>query len=308
MQFNEAPVQELFCRELEGRGLRLSVLRGDLVHPVVSGNKWWKLKYNLEEAARLGKHRLVTFGGAYSNHLLAVACAGKDQAFSMLGIVRGEETLDSAVLQQCRQFGMELLQISRNEYRDKAEALRRLKLPTEKDFLLPEGGTNVLAVRGCAEAVPSRVNYDHIFVPVGTGGTLAGFALGASHAMPGAKVEGIAVLKGAECLRGTVEELVPALKNWKLHLDCHRGGYAKTDNELLAWMERFTAETGVPLEPIYTGKMMQAVFDLAAKHYFRPGASILVVHTGGLRDGSRKTTLNRPDASIGERDQNQYPS
>jgi 1-aminocyclopropane-1-carboxylate deaminase len=307
MQFNEAPVQELFCRELQGRGLRLSMLRGDAVHPVVSGNKLWKLKDNLEEAARLGKHRLVTFGGAYSNHLLAVACAGKDEGFSTLGIVRGEEELDSALLQQCRQFGMELVQVSRNEYRDKAEALRRLQLPEEKDYFLPEGGTNALAMRGCAEALPTRVNYDHIFVPVGTGGTLAGFALGASHAMPRAVVEGISVLKGAEFLRGTVEELVPALRNWKLHLDFHRGGYAKTDRELLSWMEKFTAETDVPLEPIYTGKMMRAVFDLAAKHYFRPGASILVVHTGGLR-GWSPTTFNRPDASSREHDQNQYPS
>ncbi|MDB6034261.1 MAG: 1-aminocyclopropane-carboxylate deaminase [Verrucomicrobiales bacterium] len=274
------------------------MLRGDLVHPVISGNKLWKLKYNLEEAGRLGKERLVTFGGAFSNHLLAVACAGASLGFQTLGIVRGEERMDSAVLKQCRQFGMQLLQVSRSEYRDKDELVRRLNLERAENYILPEGGTNALAVRGCAEAVPSDPAFDHLFVPVGTAGTLAGFALGASRVMPQASVEGIVVLKGGEFLRDTVRELIPEQPNWKLHLEFHGGGYARVDDRLRKFMQRFAAQTGILLDPIYTGKMMRAVFELAAENYFRSGSSILCVHTGGLGDVSAQ--LNRTTEGSGQ--------
>jgi 1-aminocyclopropane-1-carboxylate deaminase len=258
------------------------MLRGDLVHPVISGNKLWKLKYNLEEAGRLGKERLVTFGGAFSNHLLAVACAGASLGFQTLGIVRGEERLDSAVLEQCRMFGMQLLQVSRSEYRDKDELVRRLNLENAENYILPEGGTNALAVRGCAEAVLEEPLFEHLFVPVGTAGTLAGFALGASRVMPQASVEGIVVLKGGDFLRDTMRALVPEQENWKLHLEFHGGGYARVDDRPIKFMQRFAAQTGILLDPIYTGKMMRAVFELAAGNYFRSGSSILCVHTGGL--------------------------
>jgi 1-aminocyclopropane-1-carboxylate deaminase len=258
------------------------MLRGDLVHPVISGNKLWKLKHNLLEAARLRKERLVTFGGAFSNHLLAVACAGASLGFQTLGIVRGEEQMDSLMLRQCQQFGMELLQVSREAYRDKPELVQRLNLDGENNYVLPEGGTNPLAVRGCAEVVPGNFSWDHLFVPVGTGGTLAGFAAGARQVIPVATVEGIAVLKGGDFLRSTVEELAPGQQNWKLHLDFHGGGYARVDESLLTSMQRFSAQTGILLDPVYTGKMMRAIFELAARDYFTPGTSILCVHTGGL--------------------------
>jgi 1-aminocyclopropane-1-carboxylate deaminase len=144
--FNQAPVEEVTLPEICEKGLRLFMLRGDLVHPLISGNKLWKLKHNLLEAGRLGKKRLVTFGGAFSNHLLAMACAGASLGFQTVGIVRGEEHLDSAVLQQCRQFGMELLQVTRAEYREKGVVIERLKLRDEENLILAEGGTNALAV------------------------------------------------------------------------------------------------------------------------------------------------------------------
>jgi 1-aminocyclopropane-1-carboxylate deaminase len=280
--FQEPPVEELFFPEMKEKGLRLFMLRGDLVHPVISGNKLWKLKYNLEEAGRLGKERLVTFGGAFSNHLLAVACAGASLGFQTLGIVRGEERLDSGVLEQCRQFGMQLLQVSRSEYRDKNELVRRLNLANPENYILPEGGTNALAVRGCAEAVPKEALFEHLVVPVGTGGTLAGFALGASRVMPQASVEGIVVLKGGEFLQEVVRALIPEQGNWKLHLGFHGSGYARVDDGLIKFTQRFSAQSGIVLDPIYTGKMMRAVFELAAKDHFAAGGSILCIHTGGL--------------------------
>lgn len=284
--FQQAPVEELVLPAFHRRGLRLLMLRGDLVHPVVSGNKLWKLKYNLLEAIQTKKKRLITFGGAYSNHLLAVACAAASLGFESLGIIRGEEPLDNPVLRQCQLFGMKFAQVTRAQYRRKYETLEQLGLSgttlvTSTDWVIPEGGSNELALQGCAEVVPS-MPLDHIFVPVGTGGTLAGLALAASRANRHARVEGVAVLKSAEFLLHEVKKLALGLKNWKLHLDFHHGGYAKSSPALLDYISEFARTTGILLDPIYTGKMMYALHSLVEDGYFAQGKVILAVHTGGL--------------------------
>lgn len=266
------------CQE---KGLNLYMLRGDLVHPVISGNKLWKLRYNLEKAIRLGKERLITFGGAYSNHLLAVACATHGLGMKSVGIVRGDEPMNNRILEKCRDYGMQLIQVPRNEYRDKEKVLADLFPELEGTYVLPEGGSNALAVKGCAEAIPQETCYDHIFVATGTGGTLAGLAQGASMRMPGCVVEGIAVLKGVKYLEAEIEAWVPGLKNWKLHFEMHQGGYGKTPPSLLEFMRAFREETNISLDPIYTAKMMAAVLALTDANYFQRGASILCVHTGG---------------------------
>jgi 1-aminocyclopropane-1-carboxylate deaminase len=280
--YHEAPLQELFLPDFMEHEVRVQILRGDLVHPICSGNKLWKLKYNLLEAIRAGKERLVTFGGAYSNHLLGVACAAAALGFRSLGIVRGDEPFNNVMLEQCRWFGMDLHQVSRSEYRDKKELIRRLDLDGAQNYVLPEGGSNRLALEGCAEAVPAGSVFDYIFVAAGTGGTLAGLAMGEARKNSRARLEGIAVLKGAGYLEEEVEALVPGLKNWTVHHDYHLGGYARSIPDYAKFLRQFPAATGICLDPVYTGKVFYALRELIRKQYFPPGAAILVIHTGGL--------------------------
>lgn len=276
-------VEELRHPIFAARGLRLFVKREDQLHPFVSGNKWRKLKHNLIAAEESGAKRLVTFGGAYSNHLVAVACAARALGFASLGILRGEEPRENRPLSLCREFGMELVPVTRARYRDKQELVEELGLRTGENYILPEGGSNELAARGCAEIAEELGEaFDHIATPVGTGGTLAGLAQGAGRFWPGTRVEGICVLKGGGFLAAEVARLAPGLANWKLHLDHHEGGYAKPSAALGRFIQDFTAKTGLPLEPVYSGRMMKGLAALAESDYFRPGAKILCLHTGGI--------------------------
>lgn len=255
----------------------------------MSGNKWHKLKYNLQEAKKQGKDTLLTFGGAYSNHIYATASAGKIFNFNTIGIIRGEEhTPLNPTLSFAKDNGMKIVYLDRTSYRKKSspEIINLLQEKFCDFYLVPEGGTNELAVRGCSEII-SKINmdFDYVCCPCGTGGTLAGLISGLSG---NRFALGFAVLKGASFLKDNVQSLLQnsnnnSLQNWDINLDYHFGGYARINSVLLDFVNRFTSSTKIPVEPIYTGKMLFGIYDLAIKGYFNEGSQIIAVHTGGLQ-------------------------
>lgn len=276
------------------RGVRLLLWRDDLLHPDLPGNKARKLKYNLLAARQQGHTRLLTFGGAYSNHLAAVAAAGRLHGFATTGLVRGEEHAPlNPTLAQCVADGMQLHYLDRTTYRRRTEPafLAALKQQFGPAYLLPEGGTNALALRGVAELIGElrqHTDFDAVAVAAGTGGTLAGLALGLAEAHYPARALGIAALKGAGFLRTEVDALTQAaadqtLTNYELHLGYHFGGYAKLPPELRTFTRQFEAEFGVVLDPIYTSKLLFGVLDLIGRGHFAAGSTVVAVHTGGLQ-------------------------
>ena len=270
------PLQKIEAAFLKEKEISLYVLRLDLVHPHISGNKWFKLRYNLEEARKQGKKTLVTFGGAYSNHIIATAAAGKEFGFKTIGIIRGEELNenDNSVLQFAKYCGMELRFVSREEYRKKEFNIK------DEYYLIPEGGTNDLAVKGCSEIISLiDIPFDYISCAVGTGGTIAGII---SSLNENQKAIGFPVLKGEEFLTNEIEKLVPSKTNFELQTEYHFGGYAKKNEELLNFIFDFKSNHNNQLDFVYTGKMMFGIFDLIKKNYFPKDATIVAVHTGGL--------------------------
>jgi 1-aminocyclopropane-1-carboxylate deaminase/D-cysteine desulfhydrase-like pyridoxal-dependent ACC family enzyme len=275
-------------------GVRLLLWRDDLLNPDLPGNKARKLKYNLAAARAQGHTRLLTFGGAYSNHLAAVAAAGGLHGFDTIGLVRGEEhTPLNPTLARCVADGMQLHYLDRTTYRRRAEPafLAEMQQQFGPAYLLPEGGTNALALRGVAELIGElrqHTDFDAIAVAAGTGGTLAGLALGLAEANYPARTLGIAALKGASFLQTEVDALTQVtigqtLTNYELYLDYHFGGYAKLPPELRAFIQQFEADFGVLLDPIYTGKLLFGVLDLIERGHFAPGSTVVAVHTGGLQ-------------------------
>jgi 1-aminocyclopropane-1-carboxylate deaminase len=276
------------------QGIRLLLWRDDLVNPNLPGNKARKLKYNLQQARDEGHTRLLTFGGAYSNHLAAVAAAGKLYGFDTIGLIRGEEhTPLNPTLARCAADGMQLHYLDRSTYRRRAEPefLAKLQEAYGPAYPLPEGGTNVLALRGVAELigeVRQHTEFDYVAVAAGTGGTLAGLSLGLETAKYSARAVGVAALKGGDFLRAEVDSLTLAatgrtLDNYELHTDYHFGGYAKLPPTLREFIQEFEARYGVLLDPIYTSKLLAGVFDLIDKGHFVPGSTVIAVHTGGLQ-------------------------
>lgn len=273
-------------------GVELWLKRDDLLHPVISGNKWRKLKFSLDHALSVGADTLVSMGGAYSNHLHALAYAGKALGLKTQGLIRGErpETLNPTLV-DLLDWGMELNFVSRSDYRLLRHYKGHQDLPglSPNQYWLPEGGAQALALAGVAELVKEiDVTYDIICTPCGTGATLAGI-IGAVPEQ--VIVLGFAALKNAGFLSAEVAALLPkAYANWQINLDYHFGGFAKTTPELRNFIAEFGRITGIPLEPVYTGKMMYALYDLLAKHTFKPGQRIIAVHTGGLQ-GNRGYAL-----------------
>ena len=265
--------------------IKLWIKRDDLLHPIISGNKWRKLKYTLDHALSEGADTLISMGGAYSNHLHALAYVGKALGLKTIGLVRGEqpETL-TPTLSDLQNWGMVLKFVSRFDYR----LLRQYKgcydLPGLKpqQYWLPEGGAQALALKGVAELVNEiDIAYDILCVPCGTGATLAGII---DMVPDQVSVMGFAALKNAEFLQTDVESLLPRpCSNWQINMDYHFGGFAKTSAELMTFMADFEFKTGIPLEPVYTGKMIYAIYNLITKHTFKPGQRIIAVHTGGLQ-------------------------
>lgn len=283
--YQKAPSIELKSQIFDQFGLTIILLREDQNHPEISGNKWWKLKYNLDEALRLGKKTLLTFGGAYSNHIYASAAAANELNLKSIGIIRGEETLPlNPTLSFVKTKGMELVYVSREEYRRKTDRdfLRRLSERFGDFYLIPEGGTNELAVRGCEEfgrSLVEEMEFDFLCLPVGTGGTMAGILEG----LKGQKtVIGFSSLKDGAFLKGEIAKYTH-YTNWQLNTDYHFGGYAKTTTELFEFVDEFERNFEIPLDPVYTSKMMFGVFDLVKKGFFKKGSTLLLIHTGGLQ-------------------------
>ena len=266
-------------------GISLYIKREDLIHPFVSGNKFRKLKYNLLEAKTQNKDTLLTFGGAFSNHIAAVAYAGKDKGFKTIGIIRGDELRDkiseNPTLQFAENCGMQFEFVSREEYRLKSENhfLEKLKMKFGDFYLIPEGGTNELAIKGCEEILTENdAEFDFVCCAIGTGGTISGII---NSVLPHQKVLGFPSLKG-DFLQDEIRNFVET-QNWELITGYHFGGYGKVSEELIAFINQFYAETKIPLDPIYTGKMVFGVINLISENYFPANSKILLIHTGGIQ-------------------------
>ena len=251
----------------------------------MSGNKWWKLKYNLVEATEKGFRSLLTFGGAYSNHIYAVAAAAHELGLESIGVIRGEQVLPlNPTLHFASAKGMALHYISRDAYRRKADTdfLDGLGKRFGNCYVIPEGGSNNLAVDGVAEFAKTldELTFDYLCCPVGTGGTIAGLIKGISREK---EVLGFSSLKGGAYLRDEVLKFGTPHSHWEINDAYHFGGYAKTTPALLSFISRFEESHHIPLDFVYTGKMMYGIFDLIAKGFFKRGSTLLALHTGGVR-------------------------
>jgi len=279
------PTQEILLPLVKEKNIRLFIRREDTIHPLLSGNKYRKLKYNLEAAKEGGYSRLITFGGAFSNHITATAFAGKEQGFTTVGIIRGDELKDSwklnPTLALASELGMQFKFVSREVYRTKNESNFTTQLLKEygTSYILPEGGTNALAIKGCQEILTKEdAHFDVICSSVGTGGTLAGLIKASG---PNQQILGFAALKG-DFLQKDICSFVTKT-NWELLTGYHFGGYAKISETLITFINDFKNETGISLDPVYTGKMMFGILDLVRSGFFKEGSKILAIHTGGLQ-------------------------
>ena len=274
--------QEISFPLLKEKGIRLFIKRLDKVHSFISGNKWFKLKYNLIEAKRLGCETLLTFGGAYSNHIAATAFAAKEKSLRSIGVIRGEKHSSlNPTLALASKNSMELHYISREDYRLKTtfKFLNDLKVRFGDFYLLPEGGANELSVKGASEILTRMDIQDYVCCAVGTGGTIAGI-INASNSKQ--KVVGFPVIKGFDVLEKDIRSWSNK-QNYEFINDYICGGYAKLNKELIQFIDQFNVLHNIPLDAIYTGKMMLGIIDLVDKDYFPKGSSILAIHTGGLQ-------------------------
>jgi 1-aminocyclopropane-1-carboxylate deaminase len=273
-----SPVQHLSHSILT----ELWVKRDDLIDPYISGNKWRKLKYILQDSISKGKNHLVTFGGAYSNHLVATAAAASKNGLKSTGFVRGEQ-VENEMLLLCKLYGMKLLFIDRETYKDK-QACYNLHFKTNSfSYYIPEGGASSQAVTGCAEIIdelpPDMV---HLFCAAGTGTTAAGLLKGLQERGSKAKLHVIPVLKGGAFIKNEIQKYVTISDHLTLHTEYHFGGYAKTKPSLLEFMKSFISMHGMLVDPVYTAKMFFAIDDLAIKGELNARDKIIALHTGGL--------------------------
>ena len=256
-----------------------------LIHPTVSGNKYRKLKYNLEKVRSEHHKGILTFGGAFSNHIAATAAAGQALNIPTVGIIRGEELASkaelNATLSYAKSCGMHLEFVTRSVYKEKTdpEYLNSLLEPFKNFYILPEGGSNGLAVKGCEEILTQKDQaFDIICCAVGTGGTIAGLI---NASLPSQKIIGFPALKG-----GFLNEDIckfATQSNWELWDTYHFGGYARVDSKLITFMNHFKAIYNIPLDPVYTAKMMYGIFDAIQIGRISKEAKVLAIHTGGLQ-------------------------
>ena len=294
LSMNKTKINRLKEELFESKKVIVDVLRDDLNHPIIQGNKLRKLTYNIKNAKKKGNRTLLTFGGAYSNHILAVAQAGKEFGFETIGIIRGEETLPlNYTLRNCVALGMKIHYIDRTTYKLK-------NTPDFKDYLrnmygsfylIPEGRSNYYAINGCMEIIPKKNDYDYICCPMGTGGTIAGITISNQNK---SYVLGFPALKGGDFLTEEVTNFVDMVVNDKettsdlmqsfsIIPDYHFGGYAKVKEELINFVRNFYKVHQFKWDLIYNGKMAFGVYDLIEKGYFPEGSKILLIHTGGLQ-------------------------
>lgn len=281
IQKDLATVTPLHLPALNSRGISASILRLDKVHPVIAGNKWFKLQYYLEQAKTENKKQIVTYGGPWSNHLVATAAACKELGISARGIVRGEAGNSlTATLSDAKYYGMELTFISRDDY---ALQKKQFKSVSPAELVIPEGGYGPLGAKGAATIatlLPEQP-YTHLLCAVGTGTLLAGLI----QAMPThCQCIGIPVLKGKAALEQSVAQLLPSpFVNWELMEGFEWGGYAKYSQALLNFMNDFFDRTSIPTDLVYTSKMCNAFLQLVEQDYFKPGSEVLLIHSGGLQ-------------------------
>jgi 1-aminocyclopropane-1-carboxylate deaminase/D-cysteine desulfhydrase-like pyridoxal-dependent ACC family enzyme len=284
------PLQAIYDATLIRYGIELFIKRDDLIDTHISGNKWRKLKYNLMAAKKQGYYKLLTFGGAYSNHIYATAAAGSRWGFDTIGVIRGEAHQPlNPTLRFAKDCGMTLYYLDRTRYRQKESPalLAELQHQFGDFYLLPEGGTNPLALQGCGEIVAELRQqtggaFDVVTTACGTGGTLAGIA---NHLPTGKTALGFSVLKNGDFLADNIRALlgVTDRHNWQLYSSYHCGGYAKCPPWLKNFMDTFTTQHAIPLDPIYTAKMFYGLYDLVTQQVFPPGTRIVALHTGGLQ-------------------------
>ena len=263
----------------------LYIKREDKIHSHISGNKYRKLKYNLIKAKSLGFKTLLTFGGAYSNHIAAVSSVGAEFGFKTIGVIRGEELEgsinDNPTLKFAQTCGMQLIFVTRSDYRKKVSKgfLENLKKEFGTFYLIPEGGTNPLAIKGCEEIlIETDKNFDYVCCAVGTGGTISGLI---NSSKSNQKILGFPALK-EEFLTKDISKFVNR-NNWEIINDYHFGGYAKINTKLVTFINQFKKEQHIPLDPVYTGKMMFGILDMIEQNMFPKGSKILAIHTGGLQ-------------------------
>lgn len=281
LNFN-SPEEEVFYPPFRDFGIRLFFKRDDLIHPFISGNKWRKLKFNLIKAQMEAKTHLVTFGGAYSNHLLATAAAGARFGFKTTAFVRGENMCNE-VLSICKVFGMELIFVDRDIYKNKSELYEQHYANNLSTYFIGEGGAGLEAELGCREIISELQNtYDHIFCSVGTGTTVAGIINGVTTQKLNTQVHAVSALKNGSFLRNDIDNLLIKPIFYTLHTNHHFGGYAKSEPELIDFIKDFSSSTGILIDPVYTAKTLFCIKDLTSMNYFKKDAKILMIHTGGL--------------------------
>lgn len=290
LESKHSSVQQIHYSEISDKEISLYIKREDELHPFISGNKYRKLKYNLVEAFKQNKSTLITFGGAYSNHIAAVAAAGFEHGFKTIGVIRGHELADNLdeilqtnpTLKFASEHKMQFHFVTRSEYRDKIsdKFIENLKQKFGDFYLVPEGGTNVFAVKGCEEILTENdEQYDFICSAIGTGGTISGII---NSIKKNQEVIGFPSLKG-DFLENEIKKYISEEKKWHINTQYHFGGYAKISEELITFINNFKNETSIPLDPVYTGKMMFGIVDLIKNDYFTKGKKILAIHTGGLQ-------------------------
>jgi 1-aminocyclopropane-1-carboxylate deaminase len=277
-------VQKIEAEWLTNNQVSLDVLRLDKIDPVISGNKWFKLKYHLEEVAKLKKAGIATFGGAWSNHIIATAYAAKQAGLKSIGIIRGEKpTVLSHTLSQAIEYGMEMHFVSREQYRRKEEILHNFS--SNNWYWIEEGGYGTAGVRGASEilSLVDTFDYSHIIAAVGTGTMLAGLILARIRDQ---KVIGISSMKGnfslGQQIKNLIEEQAPEA-SFEIKHEYHFGGYGRHPETLINFINNIYLDHNLPLDIIYTGKTFFAIKDMAEKRLFKQGSNLLMIHSGGLQ-------------------------
>lgn len=281
-----SPIQPIFDPLFDQKGLQVFVKREDLIHPVIMGNKWRKLKYNIREAKAQGHHQLVTMGGAFSNHIVASAAAAKKHNMQSIGIIRGEELNEESnpTLKQATDLDMRLEFVTREEYKIWRENPFLIKEQFPDSYFVPEGGTNEFAIKGCMELVEEiNMDFDYICTPIGTGGTMAGILKGLDGK---GHVLGVSSLKG-DFVHSMLKDLLVEHKieqhNYQIFNQYHFGGYGKVTDQLIDFINGFNEKHQILLDPIYTGKLFYGVIDLIKQDFFKFNHKIILLHTGGIQ-------------------------
>ena len=283
IQLPPSPLQLIDDPFLRDYSVKLYIKRDDLIHPEITGNKWRKLKYNLIEAREKGFKSLMTFGGAFSNHIYATSAAGKEFGFETTGIIRGEELTPTSnnILMSSKINGMNLIFLSRMDYSLKDKITAQYK---DDFYVIPEGGSNEFAIKGVIEMMDeiyAEITPDVVCVAVGTGGTLAGIISGLRGET---KALGFAVLKNNGLMESFVSKLLSEKRAVEITNDYIFGNYGKTTPELIEFIIGFEKRNPtIKLEQVYTGKMMFGVYEMIQKGKFKAETTICVIHTGGLR-------------------------